>query len=75
MRDTVRFAAWWQSLVDVFNGFPPFSCAVGAASFIMALSVHWNIDSMCGVDKCGAAVLHETVSSTVGDLDLLMLLT
>jgi hypothetical protein len=55
--------------------YPPFSGAVGVASFILALSGHWNFDSMCGVDKCGAAVFHETVSSTVGNLALLMLLT
>ena len=47
---------------------PPFSGAFGVASSIMALSGHWTVDSMCGVDKCGAAVRHETVSSMVGDL-------
>ena len=47
---------------------PPFLGAVGVASSIMALPGHWNIDSVCGVNKCGAAVRHETVSSMVGDL-------
>ena len=41
----------------------------------MALSGHWNVDSVCGVDKCGAAVRHETVSSMVGNLAWLMVLT
>ena len=54
---------------------PPFSGVVGVAGSIMALSGHWNVDSGCGVDKCGAAVRHETVSFTVVDLDRLMVLT
>ena len=55
--------------------YPPFSGAVGVASFIMALSGHWNVDSVCGVDEWGVAVRHETVSSTVGGWAGLMVLT